>query len=78
MTELKTLKDLKSNNSYLPNYVHLKNLKAEAVKRRKNCKELLEFSGCHPCGTEYRGSIFRCKGCERDMWFHNLTEEDLK
>jgi len=47
-------------------------LKAQAIKRVKNC-----------CPNDNLGGIplrknKRCIACERDIWFYNLTEEDLK
>lgn len=64
--ELKTLKDLGTNQ--VVNEV----LKKEAIKRVKNC-----------CPDDNVGGIplrkaKRCVACERDIWFNNLTEEDLK
>ncbi len=51
----------------------IKIIKAEAIKRVKNC-----------CPNDNIGGIplrknKRCIACERDIWFNNLTtEEDLK
>ncbi len=43
----------------------IKLLKQEAINRIKHCHD-----GCT--------KNFRCRACERDRWFNNLKEEDLK
>ena len=66
--ELRTLKEiLKDEFDYLeaPQL-----LKAEAIKRVNNC--------CPVAGYNYPQNKFeRCNVCEREIWFNNLTEEDL-
>ena len=83
---LKTLKDLitylGTGNSSDDEIVKVNKLKAEAVKRIKNC------SCCKVYGLTYiydndklvekRMERELCLACERDKWFNNLTEEDLK
>ena len=67
---LKTLNDLNKNG----NYIMKTHLKAEAVKRVKNCKEQIGFKLL--CKHSVIGH--KCLGCKRDIWFNNITEEDLK
>ena len=71
--ELKTLKDIFGMVRVAgsrPNYE--KELKQEAIKRILNC-----------CPNNNVGGVplrknKRCIACERDIWFNNLTEKDLK
>ena len=63
MTELKTLKDMK----HWHGEVKAKELKQEAIKRIKDCD----------CYNKFY-DLDKCKACERDIWFNNLTEKDLK
>ena len=66
MSKLKTLKDLDVCNGlyYL--------IKAEAINRVNNCCPNDNIGG-----TPLRKDK-RCEACKRDIWFNNLTEEDLK
>lgn len=73
--ELKTLREMTkpwmlvttpSQTKPLMNGVLVSDLRAEAVKRVKS-----HYPDCNL-------SFGRCKGCERDIWFNNLTEEDLE
>jgi hypothetical protein len=69
---MKTIKDIKTirqhnfpkRERYL---VDLEEVRAEAVKRIIGCN--CSF-GTNP--------LLMCGGCQRDYWFNNLTEEDLK
>ena len=71
--KLKTLKDLE-RGSINGRYVYSKNLRQEAIKRVRSCKEFVQLTRNDKCGTngEY------CLACERDIWFNNLTEKDLE
>jgi len=65
--KLKTLKDLEFNGTY-DFYDILRN---EAIKRVKICcPEALP--------DQFTKNKSRCDACERDIWFFNITEEDLK
>ena len=68
MEKLKTLKDLIDINNehamFVPVFTKL--LKQEAIKRVKACDDEL-------CCKKYR-----CPVCKREIWFNNITEEDLK
>lgn len=68
MNKLKTLKDLSHGPLGMfktSEWVERKQLKQEAIKRIKAC-----YNGC--------SKDFRCKACNRDMWFYDLTEDELK
>jgi len=65
--ELKTLKDMFDGYWFVPA------LRQEAIKRIKSCKAPVNFTRSDRCGT--KGEY--CELCKRDMWFYNLTEEDL-
>ena len=68
--ELKTLKDFEDLVYRFKDdtvVVSKRLLRQEAIKRIKNCKT------CNKWAVEAH-----CRACERDMWFNNLTEEDLK
>jgi len=77
MSELKTLKDLPNESRYDADKdikldaVLVETLKQEAIKRVKSC-----CKDDNVGGTPLRKSP-RCGGCIRDIWFNNLTEEDL-
>ena len=74
MSDLKTMRVMESNimsNTKLCKQNWLQQtatifhaLRQEAIKRVKNCHD--------SCSKK-----FRCKACKRDMWFNNLTDEDL-
>ncbi len=72
-SELKTLKELiefiyKGRLKELESdvcFIDTHTLRQEAIKRIKSCN-----SAC--------SKNFRCKACERDMWFYDITEGDLK
>ena len=76
--ELKTLKELARSKAYWN--LSETELKAEAVERVKNCKNrVISPDMCSSCGDiSFSNEIMRCDACKRDIWFHNLTEEDLK
>lgn len=54
---------------------HRYHLKAEAIKRVKNCNAELGGTTLLQCG-DIKGNY--CSACKRDIWFNNLTEEDLE
>jgi len=86
MTKLKTIKDFKrgllelksleesnlskselkiiSDMDTNKSYTSIRELRQEAIKRIKNCSDCQSNS--------------YCSACCRDIWFNNLTEEDLK
>ncbi len=88
MSKLKTLKDFieadeeEVKNLSSGNYEGLKyfqgrldlfnELKAEAINRISNCCPNDNIGG-----TPLRKDE-RCEACKRDIWFNNLTMEDLK
>jgi len=75
MSELKTLKDLRENIGVLvEGGIVYQKLKQEAIKRVKGCKEIVGFT--LECRNATKES--KCGGCKRDIWFNNITEEDLK
>ena len=94
MTELKTLKDFRRPKSeehpYSGEWAMGVNetcdkLRQEAIKRIKSCDRTEDFTTNNMCGFYYdtdkkdrkpRASF--CELCKRDIWFYNLTEEELK
>jgi len=70
--ELKTLKDFKERLFKCDKHkdycgvIETSDLRQEAIKRVKDC-----------CG-ECRIDNDTCDACRRDIWFNNLTEEELK
>ncbi|KKK89448.1 hypothetical protein LCGC14_2732960, partial [marine sediment metagenome] len=55
-------------------------LKAEAIKRVKACKAPVDFSRSDRCGSREALDRFphnHCEVCQREIWFNNITEEDL-
>lgn len=60
-------------------------IRKEAIKRVKDCKNKEDFTTNNMCGfyedeeKKYPKSkpIF-CEVCQREIWFNNLMEEDLK
>ena len=78
MSKLKTLKDIEfkiwtneETNVFQNNEIK-KKLKAEAINRVNNCCPNDNIGG-----TPLRKNK-RCEACKRDIWFNNLTMEDLK
>lgn len=75
--ELKTLKDFEAigpSGYYENDIANKEELRAEAVKRIKTCDIVISYLGINlKCGE-----TGRCISCQRDMWVHNLTEEDLQ
>ena len=67
MSELKTLKDFGIE-------VDCSELKQEAIKRVKSCNKPVDFTRNDRCG--YNKKEY-CDICQREIWFNNLTEEDL-
>ena len=77
--KLKTLKDIKFKDYHGFKETPItawefmrRKLKAEAIKRVKSC-----------CPNDNVGGIplrknKSCEACVRDIWFYNLTEEDLR
>ncbi len=81
MTEQKRLKDLKQRsltvNFYDEKVVLISDLKAEAIKRIKTCKNIIITElGSVLCGESLLKE--RCHACKRDIWFYDLNEDDLK
>ena len=73
--ELKTLKDLEGiNEGKNADFIYV--LKAEAVKRVKDCEKHIGY------GIECKNARFdahvKCDACEKFIDFFNLTSEDLK
>lgn len=50
-------------------------LKQEAIKRVKECKRPVDFTRHDRCGHDKKEY---CDVCQREIWFNNLIEEDLK
>ena len=76
---LKTLKDLQeSKGVFVEEGIILHKLKQEAIKRVNNCLDRVypegERKGWVVCGSNKK----YCKACKRDIWFNNITENDLK
>ena len=75
--KMKTLEEI--NEDFLQNKGHdvlcptaIKLLRQEAINRIKNCCQDDNIGG-----SPLRKAP-RCIACKRDMWFHDLKEEDLK
>ena len=66
-TELKTLKDLTAEfvKEGFCDWSVLERVRQEAIKRVKACRTCFGKKGK------------RCSGCDRDIWFHDLTEEEM-
>lgn len=75
--KLKTLNELTEKKvAGYSGLIFKEDVKAEAVKRVKNCKNMIKTETVEfLCGYDFKGF---CEGCKRDMWVHNLTEKDLK
>ena len=77
----KTLKDWRHD---LPDFI-MKEIKAEAIKWVKNCKNTEDFSTHNACGFYYikrdkttlKPKPVFCCCCQRTMKMNNITEEDL-
>ena len=49
-------------------------LKQEAIKRVKVCKNCKSYADFADCTIESE----RCIACQRDVWFNSVTEKDLE
>jgi len=62
-----------------PHFVYIKDLKQEAIKRVKSCTRPVDFTRNDRCGEDSgRFPYNYCDICQREIWFNNLTGEDLK
>ena len=80
MTELKTLKDLGWDESGKGDKILTQSeLRQEAIKRVKACESPVDFTRNDRCGKALDKFPYNyCDVCQREIWFNNLTEEDLK
>ena len=63
---LQTLKDLRIGCKHCHGgWIDYERARREAINRVNSCHDA--------CSKD-----FRCKACQRDMWFNGITEEDLK
>ena len=66
--EFKTLRDFEDMK--YPQWM----IKQEAIKRVNNCPYVFGLNLlCQNIIQKYK-----CCGCQRDIWFNNITEENLK
>ena len=70
--KLKTLKDIEWG---LGSKETLENIKAEAIKWVKDCKNPVDFTRNDRCGHNLKEY---CCCCQRTIEMNNITEEDLK
>lgn len=78
---LKTLKDIEKELEFGFNFgmERMLILKQEAIKRVKSCKKPVDFTRSDRCGKSLDKFPYNyCEICQREIWFNNLTEEDLK
>lgn len=75
--EHKTLKDLypKQELAQEKLWIMEEQLREEAIKRIKSCKRPVNFTRNDRCGHNKKEY---CDVCQREIWFNNITQEDLK